>query len=155
MARTNGPQRSSPAGPPPSQPRSGSGSQPSKSQRSILGFFSKNTSGLPSRSINNHSATATDGANTDSSPSLPRHKLTVKQGSSSTLTPAPSSDAIEAPSSPVLGIPATKSASKVHGLPSPVTPGDDDNDKIRKSMVDTSIYSDSTALVSSPPRKVY
>lgn len=120
MAKGNGATQSSPAAPSPSLKKSDSGSQSSKNQKSILGFFQKKstTGSLPP---------LTGDAASSPSTTVGAMKRLVKRPaarrhSSQTLTPAPSSDAAECPDQ--------DDAMHYHGhekqgpkcLPSPITP---------------------------------
>ncbi|KAH0536949.1 hypothetical protein FGG08_006214 [Glutinoglossum americanum] len=88
-------------------------SQPvSKNQQSILGFFKKNDTTNPS---------ASNGSAKQSSAPVSVRKPFRKVGLSQPLTPAPSSDALNAPSSQEENI----SSGEAGGLPSPVTPAHD------------------------------
>ena len=112
---------SSPAAPPPTLKKSTSGSQSSKNQKSILGFFQKKATDSPqslSRGTSkiNRPSTQTDGV---------AKKILAKRparGSSQSLTPAPSSDALE--ELDVQDEEAYKKGimDKENGLPSPITP---------------------------------
>ncbi|KAL8741582.1 MAG: hypothetical protein Q9190_005831 [Brigantiaea leucoxantha] len=106
---------------PPSLKKSLSNSQSGKTQKSIVGFFQK-------RSLES-SASPTPALPRINGTSLPVNGVTSKRlakratrGPSSSLTPAPSSDAIEellADSKPCLGVMGN---AQVNGLPSPITP---------------------------------
>ncbi|KAI9838153.1 MAG: DNA mismatch repair protein msh6, partial [Thelocarpon superellum] len=98
MAKTNGPKRQSPSGPPPSLQKSTSGSQSSMNQKSILGFFQK-SSHLPTR--------------------------TPTSRPTQSLTPAASSDAPEPPTSPDNETGVGERGTAQLGLPSPITPVSD------------------------------
>lgn len=92
---------------PPPLKKSSSGSQSSKSQKSITGFFQKKSA-----------------ENSQESPRLPAPAKQLSKGSSSSLTPAPSSDAPEYPEE-MEGLVIGKDAEeKSTGLPSPITPLD-------------------------------
>ncbi|CAO1596275.1 DNA mismatch repair protein msh6 [Xanthoria calcicola] len=108
-----GPTRTSPSGPPPTLKKSSSTSYSSKNQKSITGFFQKNTS---TTTATVSSLPPVDGAR------LPLSGRTATRGPSSSLTPAPSSDPPEEIEGPQK-MPARKDAtSSVNGLPSPITP---------------------------------
>lgn len=91
---------------PPSLKKSSSGSQSSKSQKSITGFFQKKTA-----------------ETSQENPRLPAGKKSSKVSSSS-LTPAPSSDAPEYPEEMDGLVTGTDAQEKSTGLPSPITPLD-------------------------------
>ena len=95
MAPTKGQQM------PPTLKKSTSGSQPVKNQMSIAGFFK------------------TQPASTEQN-GLPINTRMGQQGSTATLTPAPSSDAID----PEEDIKPPVSKGLVNGLPSPITPAE-------------------------------
>ncbi|KAL9024700.1 MAG: hypothetical protein Q9196_006318 [Gyalolechia fulgens] len=101
-----GPIRSTPASQPPALKKSSSSGQSgNKNQKTIMGFFQKKPSDSSPREING----------------LPPVNGSVTRGPSSSLTPAPSSDALEEPDSP-LKAPNPKNIGFANGLPSPVTP---------------------------------
>ena len=125
MAKDNGSKRSSPAGPPPTLQKSTSGSQPSKNQKSILGFFQKRPSALPTR------------------------KPSANKDSRQILTPAPSSDALCLQSSPHTDSAQVDNAAKHHGLPSPVTPVGEPQETAKQTT-----GKDSNTATDSPSRKV-
>ncbi len=123
MAKWNTATESSPAAPPPSLKKSTSGSQTSKNQKSILGFFQKKST--------DHSLPLTNGEVRDISfsPSLNggatkrlAKRPAAKRGSSQTLTPVPSSDAAEALSPEDDSEYGVNQTSEDNGLPSPITP---------------------------------
>lgn len=92
---------------PPSLKKSSSGSQSSKSQKSITGFFQKKSADT-----------------CQENPELPAPTKKLSKVSSSSLTPAPSSDGPEYPEE-MEGLVAGKDAQeKSTGLPSPITPLD-------------------------------
>ncbi|KAL8801615.1 MAG: hypothetical protein Q9182_004345 [Xanthomendoza sp. 2 TL-2023] len=105
--------RSTPSGPPPSLTKSSS-SQSSKNQKSITGFFQK-------KSSNNH-PTASDGLPTIHASTLSVSTKTAMRGPRSSLTPAPSSDAVEEPQSHQQLPTCLNDVGAANGLPSPVTP---------------------------------
>lgn len=101
--------------------KSTSGSQSAKSQQSIVGFFQKRTSASPSSTANdlpkiNGARLPINGAKTKKStrPAI--------RGPSSSLTPAPSSDALEDFAEDILPRTSVKTSSEWKGLPSPITP---------------------------------
>ncbi|KAI9682068.1 MAG: DNA mismatch repair protein msh6 [Caeruleum heppii] len=121
MSSKTKPARSSPAGPPPSLQKSSSSSQ---NQKSILGFFQKSTTKLPSREPTSTVDAVAGPKINGPTRSSPRRASKIKRSSSQSLTPAPSSDAVDAPSSPCQATAAVlKQGPKKSGLPSPVTPG--------------------------------
>ncbi|KAL9001712.1 MAG: hypothetical protein Q9188_005324 [Gyalolechia gomerana] len=101
-----GPTRSTPAGQPPTLKKSSSsGLSGSKNQKTLMGFFQKKPL--------NSSPCETNG--------LPPVNGSATRGYSSSLTPAPSSDALEEPDS-LLKVSSPKDIGLANGLPSPVTP---------------------------------
>ena len=122
-----------------------SGSQSAKNQMSIAGFFIKQAS-----------SPSTSETASSKQPMLPAHGVpkTMKRNSSATvkqsLTPAPSSDAID--DSETLGTePVVRiDADAVNGLPSPVTPAEVTEKTIQQDDRDRSGF----AAFSSPSRKV-
>lgn len=112
---------SSPAAPPPTLKTSTSGSQSSKNQKSILGFFHKRTSG-------SSQSPSQGGLETNSSPKqsngVPKKTFAKRpaRGSSQSLTPAPSSDALEELDVQDEGPHRRGMRSEGNGLPSPITP---------------------------------
>ncbi|KAI9879585.1 MAG: DNA mismatch repair protein msh6 [Pleopsidium flavum] len=123
MAKRNAANESSPAAAPPSLKKSTSGSQTSKNQKSILGFFQKKST--------DNSLPLTDGEarHFGSSPWLEgsvtkrlAKRPAVKRGSSQTLTPVPSSDAAEALSPEDDFDYRGNQGNGENGLPSPMTP---------------------------------
>ena len=139
---------SSPAAPPPTLKKSMSGSQSSKNQKSILGFFQKRAADSPQPPIHgtsklNGPSTQTDGV---------AKKILAKRparGSSQSLTPAPSSDALEELDVQDEEAYKKEMLDKENGLPSPITPvpglGGDGSPDIEPS---------SSLNFSSPSRKV-
>ncbi|KAI9702359.1 MAG: DNA mismatch repair protein msh6 [Candelina mexicana] len=120
MARGQNTAQSSPI-PPPTLKKSTSSSQSMKNQSSIQSFFSKRPGGATS-------ACGTIRTDVSSGPNGIPHrnaKPSYKRGSSQSLTPAPSSDALEPPSSPSNGV-KVENERKCHGLPSPITPANGD-----------------------------
>jgi DNA mismatch repair protein MSH6 len=105
-----------------------SSSQSNKGQRSILGFFSKQGSATPKPAF------------------TPKPETTLSQ-----LTPAPSSDAIGPPSSPVETAVPSKSGdgkNKENGLPSPLSSSQP------LSGADGAVEELNGTTISSPTRKV-
>ncbi|KAI9831111.1 MAG: hypothetical protein M1819_005199 [Sarea resinae] len=138
MARGSASKAPSQAAPPPSLKKSNSGSQ-STNQRSILGFFQKKAQDSPSTKSGPPSASS-DGT---------KHKSKEPgSSSSSSLTPAPSSDAPEPPSSPIPGNGVAVIDDGRNGLPSPETPA---NRAVNGTFVKED--PDGAALLSSPSRK--
>lgn len=121
MASTSRPSRPLSTPKPPALKKSSSGSQSSKSQKSITGFFQKRPSGspqanarLPSRDL--HSTTASN---------RKEQSVSLKNASSSSLTPAPSSDSLEdLETIATLETMAMEDEldELINGLPSPITP---------------------------------
>ncbi|KAI9789807.1 MAG: DNA mismatch repair protein msh6 [Piccolia ochrophora] len=150
MVRVDRPTRSSPAGPPPSLKKSSSSSQSTRNQSSILGFFQKASAELPSRTTSGAvqekvSPKPVKGVSeTASEPFQPAGKH-----SSSSITPAPSSDAAKASSPTAEPSMDTLSKDQSNGLPSPVTPATDGNGTKAVNILDSA---DMTAF-SSPVRK--
>ncbi|KAL8917641.1 MAG: hypothetical protein Q9208_007822 [Pyrenodesmia sp. 3 TL-2023] len=100
-----GPSRTTPARPPPSLNKSTS-SQSSKNQKTIMGFFQKKPSNIPTHEPNG----------------LPKISGSATRGPSSSLTPAPSSDPPEEPESLQKGPKQLNGFGSANGLPSPITP---------------------------------
>ena len=122
--------------------KSTSGSQSSKNQKSILGFFQKRPTGALQPNINGVSKINPGSM----APALSSKKKLVQRSStavSQSLTPAPSSDALEDEHEE--SITANTNGRKVNGLPSPITPASDNN-----SLEDVGAHSSFT----SPSRKV-
>lgn len=92
---------------PPSLKKSPSGSQSSKSQKSITGFFQKKSA-----------------ETSQENPKLRAPAKKLSQVSSSSLTPAPSSDVPEYPEEMEGLVTGKDSQEKSTGLPSPITPLD-------------------------------
>ncbi len=106
---------------PPSLKKSTSGSQSSKDQKSILGFFQKKSAEVPrlattAQSKVNGSVLPLNGPRKTA---LPKGAV---RGSSQSLTPAPSSDALEDPDEKENRRENLIAADDVTGLPSPTTP---------------------------------
>ena len=139
---------SSPAASTPTLKKSTSGSQSSKNQKSILGFFQKRATD-PSQTSNSGSSKP-NGLSTYSNEVKKKTlaKIPVR-GSSQSLTPAPSSDALE--ELDVLDEILHKKGmrSEENGLPSPITPvpgvGGDGSQDVEPS---------SSLTFSSPSRQV-
>lgn len=118
MTNTKQPRRTSSNPIPPLLKKSSSGSQSSKSQQSITGFFQ--TRPVDSPQANQRLPSRRQGlANSFNGSVLAKEE---SRGSSSSLTPAPSSDALEE-----LDLVETMEIAKIldiidNGLPSPVTP---------------------------------
>ncbi len=120
MARGQNAAQSSPAAPP-TLKKSTSSSQSMKNQSSIQSFFSKKAPG-----INSANGTPNIGQASASNGIPHRYpKSAPNRGSSQSLTPAPSSDALEPPSSPIDAM-TVKKEPIGHGLPSPITPANGD-----------------------------
>ncbi|KAI9700930.1 MAG: DNA mismatch repair protein msh6 [Bogoriella megaspora] len=134
---------------PPTLKKSNSSSQPDKTQKTLLGFFQKTSQSSQATSQASQASQASNGSNKTSS--VPTKSNPKKKGipvrSSASLTPAPSSDALEAPSSDVELPSEGISTSQQHGLPSPVTPAEVDAD-VSSSKGNVGIS------YSSPSRKV-
>ena len=120
MAKGHGATDSSPAAPPPSLKKSNSGSQTSKNQKSILGFFQKKStdSSLPALTRDAGSSPSTNGGATKRLAKRPA----TKRGSSQTLTPAPSSDAAEGFDLENVMEGGRHQINGPNALPSPITP---------------------------------
>lgn len=148
MASTsNTPRPSSSTPKPPTLNKSLSGSQSSKSQKSITGFFQKRPTGtpqanarLPSRVHNSTTPSVTI------EQSVPVEKAI--RGSSSSLTPAPSSDSLEELETIETAAIEADLGDVLNGLPSPITPasGAASGDGLRNSLKMTPAFS-------SPSRK--
>lgn len=106
---------------PPTLKKSSSGSQSSKSQKSITGFFQKKPPGTPRENarLPSRNYDSTDPSN-GKGQSVSVEK--ASRGSSSSLTPAPSSDSLE--ELETIETMAIKELpdDNVNGLPSPITP---------------------------------
>jgi DNA mismatch repair protein MSH6 len=117
-----------------------SGSQSTKNQKSILGFFQKRPTNTPSPG----SSTATPAKKTPISV-LSKRSFT-RPGLTSALTPQPSSDAPE-PSSPIKEEPdSSLGRNKENGLSSSTTPQDAETNQVLLEIADFAF--------SSPSRKV-
>lgn len=105
---------------PPALKKSTSGSQSSKDQKSILGFFQKRVA--PALDPNNGGHLTNQGSKPLSNGLLKKSMIKAStRGSSQSLTPAPSSDAVEE----LDAEDKTKQEpgrAEVIGLPSPITP---------------------------------
>lgn len=116
--------RRTPSTPNPPSLNKTSSSQSSKNQKSIVGFFQKR-SALTSPSSTQLASTNRDSpvssVQSDKSNSVKK----VARGLSQSLTPAPSSDALEEDSSDDRAETKEQSAEKDNGLPSPITPVSD------------------------------
>lgn len=121
MASTSKSSRPSSTPKPPTLNKSSSGSQSTKSQKSITGFFQKRPTGTPQAnarlpSKNHHLTTPSNGR---------EHSAFVEKaprGSSSSLTPAPSSDSLEELETIATMAMTEDPDDMVNGLPSPITP---------------------------------
>jgi hypothetical protein len=106
----------------PSSQKTSSGSVPGKNQKSILGFFQRQSTVALQPHVNGVSAAAA--ASSASSGAPPKQKLvqkpTIKVGQN--LTPAPSSDAVDEDEEDEDVVPRRKPQRPI-GLPSPITPG--------------------------------
>lgn len=111
--------RRTPSTPNPPSLKKTSSSQSSKNQKSIVGFFQKR-SALTSPS-STQLASTNPSVQSDKSNSVKK----VARGLSQSLTPAPSSDALEEDSSDDRAETKEQSAEKDNGLPSPITPVSD------------------------------
>lgn len=147
MAKGDGPTQSSPAAPPPSLKKSDSGSQNSKNQKSILGFFQK-------KSTDRSLPPLIKGAAASPSAIVGATKRLVKRPaarrhSGQTLTPAPSSDAAECPNQDDAMQCTVHEKQGVKCLPSPTTPipGAVDGNGIHGGVTDSLGFN-------SPSRKV-
>ena len=104
----------SPSAPPATLKKSTSGSQSSRGQMSIAGFFKRQAT-LESNNAGNETSQATLLVNGNATKATTRKR-------SQDLTPAPSSDAIDQPDSPDPRLLAKSNKEVVIGLPSPITP---------------------------------
>lgn len=103
---------------PPTLNKSSSGSQSSKSQKSIIGFFQKRPIGTPQA---NASLPSKDHQSTTPSNGK-EQSFSRKISSSSSLTPAPSSDSLEELETIETMAVKEDLDDMVNGLPSPITP---------------------------------
>ncbi|KAI9807892.1 MAG: hypothetical protein M1825_005198 [Sarcosagium campestre] len=141
MAKAEGPNVSSPAGPVPTLSKSSSAS---KSQSSILGFFQKASAQLPTRpSRPTESAEPGLPESVKNTPFV-RSRKSQPRRNGLNITPAPSSDAVEVSSPPAVQPIHAELNPKATGLPSPTTPASGD--------VDVSM-SDGALVSTSPVRK--
>ncbi|KAI9816035.1 MAG: DNA mismatch repair protein msh6 [Pycnora praestabilis] len=127
MAQSRGMKNSSPATLPSVLKKSTSGSQSAKNQKSILGFFSKSagedlTTEVDVGPRHKRSPIVLNGHSTEDAPTRLK-KPALKRGSSQSLTPAPSSDIVDDPSSQEGSIQNAPKATH-NALPSPITPAD-------------------------------
>ena len=113
--------QSTPKANPPSLKKSTSGSQSSKDQKSILGFFQKKSGDGPRLPVITQPKVngSTLPVNGPRRTALPKGSV---RGSSSSLTPAPSSDALEEPDEQENIKVGEPPPGDVMGLPSPITP---------------------------------
>ena len=113
--------QSTPKANPPTLKKSTSGLQSSKDQKSILGFFQKK-----SAEASKTPATAQRKINSSTLPINGSRRTTLPKGtvrgSSSSLTPAPSSDALEEPDETENMMIEVSPPGIAIGLPSPITP---------------------------------
>ena len=116
-----GASKGTPSAQPPSLQKSNSSSQSAKNQRSIMGFFQKKSSDAPDAELAN--LPKANGLNLPINSTKSRNSAKpATRGSSSSLTPAPSSDAIEEPDEDTASSYKYSRKSDGNGLPSPVTP---------------------------------
>jgi DNA mismatch repair protein MSH6 len=148
MAKTEEAIAETPARPPPSVKKQNSSAASNKNQRSILGFFSKaapNASQAGSSVVqkaNGLSATSNGNAKL---PSASSKKSTFSKAKGQNITPLPSSDAADIPSSQENvsnGVPDEVE----NGLPSPLTPA--------KSNIKQGVNGSHVVELSSPSRRV-
>ena len=128
--------------PPATLKKSTSGSQSSKNQKSILGFFHKRPTGPLQPNINGASKIDPELV----IPAISSKKKLVQRSSTAvgqSLTPAPSSDAPE--NEQEESNTASSNGHRVNGLPSPITPATEDT-----ILADVAPYTS----FSSPSRKV-
>lgn len=112
---------SSPAAPPPTLKKSASGSQSSKNQKTILGFFQKTISD-PSQSLSQGVSKANGLSKQSNDVTKKIFAKRPARGSSQSLTPAPSSDALEELDVKDEEPQRSRVQSDENGLPSPITP---------------------------------
>ena len=139
LSRTPGP---TPA--PPSLKKSASGSQSSKNQTSIAGFFQRKAS---APAVNGTPPTNGSVLPVRNSPSHKTKRST--EGSNQSLTPAPSSDAVEQEERDAPRPVVAKGHTKGNGLPSPITPAGivNGDSPVQGHTIPTGFYS--------PSRKVW
>ncbi|KAL8946474.1 MAG: hypothetical protein Q9222_007135 [Ikaeria aurantiellina] len=113
--------RSTPPGQPPTLKKSSSSSQSSKNQKSIMGFFQKKPSGTPTPALVQLPTINGSVKSAKASSSAFSTKVATR-GPSSSLTPAPSSDAMEEPEDLESTSDHPNGLRAVNGLPSPITP---------------------------------
>jgi DNA mismatch repair protein MSH6 len=116
-----------------------SGSQSNKNQKSILGFFQKKSTDSPSP------APFSTPTATKQTPTSALTKKSFTKVTTSTVTPTPSSDAIE-PSSPIKHEDVGDEKNKENGLHSPVTLPDEEANCVSSEVAGVG--------VNSPSRKV-
>lgn len=126
---------------PPTLKKSNSGSQSGKGQKSILGFFQKKADSAPTPLPKSSPSVETP---RQTEQKFPTHSSRV----SSSLTPAPSSDAIQQSSPTFESNIKDEGKNKENGLISPITPDVGEADgKMRQEVAGVTLYS-------SPSRKV-
>ncbi len=131
-----GPSRTTPARPPPSLNKSTS-SQSSKNQKTIMGFFQKKPTDVPTLEFNG----------------LPKVNGAAIRGPSSSLTPAPSSDPPEEPESLRKATNQPNGLGAANGLPSPVTPANDTTNKEAAGANGLSHFNSPSRKVSHLPKQ--
>jgi len=148
MAKADESIADTPARPPPSQKKQNSSAASNKNQRSILGFFSKATPTAPQagsavvQKASGLSATSNGNAKL---PSVSSKKSTFAKAKAQNITPLPSSDPADIPSSQEnvsSGVPDEVE----NGLPSPLTPA--------KCNIKQGVNGSHAAEFSSPSRRV-
>jgi DNA mismatch repair protein MSH6 len=149
MAKTKDNSDSTPARPPPSLKKSSSSTASDKNQRSILGFFSKAATSGPK--IATAAASEATGVSvksngvTASKPSSIYKKPAFTKAKAQNVTPVPSSDAVEAPSSQEDTSKDISDEVEI-GLPSPLTPAKSNSKQV--------VNGQNAVDFSSPSRKV-
>lgn len=124
--------------PPASLKKSTSGSQSSKNQSSIASFFSKKPAEPPANGnpMNNGLLSRVNGC------SEKNGGKKLSGGSSQSLTPAPSSDAVEEDAQ-LAEAKVEKRFAKPSGLPSPITPATENISQVNGHKVPQAFYSPS------------
>ena len=146
MPRASVKSESSPATQVPSLKKSTSGSQSGQNQKSILGFFQKKEIGSSQETAN-----GTPKLNGSGAPSNATEKKTLVQripkGPTQSLTPLPSSDALDDEQEDQNEVEVLNHRPKMNGLPSPITPA------ANASSGNSTSFDDGLPF-SSPSRKV-
>lgn len=133
---------------PPSLKKSSS-SQSNKSQKSIVGFFRPKTT-ITSQSVASSLANASSSNTSSRWGDRAASTKIVARGSSQSLTPAPSSDAIDEPRSDEESRAKQESIHDRPGLPSPITP---QGDVVARPLISSD--SKMPLTFNSPSRKVW